>query len=150
MTATGDSHNRYLQQQLPEILANIEVNWPVLPSGMWNASGVRSVLRHLNEMTRKSRQAGLVNVSKITQVIDQAINEIFQEDAQPDAEEIDRLNQHLEALKAAVTASQAPSCVETAMQSSCQVIYLNHEDSVKDQISAAIQKNGWRVLNVQR
>ncbi|MEW8138997.1 MAG: response regulator [Candidatus Thiodiazotropha endolucinida] len=148
MTATGDSHNRYLLQQLPEILANIEVNWPVLPSGMWNASGVRSVLRHLNEMTRKSRQAGLVNVNKITQVIDQAINEIFQEDAQPDAEEIDRLNQHLEALKAAVTASQAPSGVETAMQSYYQVIYLNHEDSVKDQITGAIQKNGWRVLNV--
>ncbi|MEW8053575.1 MAG: response regulator, partial [Candidatus Thiodiazotropha sp.] len=150
MTATGDSHNRYLLQQLPEILVNIEVNWPVLPSGMWNASGVRSVLRHLNELTRKSRQAGLVNVNKTSQVIDLAINEIFQEGVQPDAEEIDRLNQHLEELKAAVTASQAPSGVKPAIQSSYEVIYLNHEDGAKDQINAAIQKNGWHVLNIHR
>ncbi|MEW8320475.1 MAG: response regulator [Candidatus Thiodiazotropha sp.] len=148
MTATGNSHNRLLQQQLTEILADIEGNWPVLPSGMWNASGVRSVLRHLHELTRKSRQAGLVNINKLTQLMDQAINEIFQEGIQPDREEIDLLNQYLDELKAAVAATEAPGSGGTAVDSSFEVIYLHPENRAQDQITEAIAKNGWRVLSV--
>lgn len=148
MTATGNSHNRLLQQQLTEILADIEGNWPVLPSGMWNASGVRSVLRHLHELTRKSRQAGLVNINKLTQLMDQAINEIFQEGIQPDREEIDLLNQYLDELKAAVAATEAPGNGGTAVDSSFEVIYLHPENRAQDQITEAIAKNGWRVLSV--
>ncbi|MEW8507932.1 MAG: response regulator [Candidatus Thiodiazotropha sp.] len=148
MKTTGDSHNRLLQQQLPEILANIEVNWPVLPSGMWNGSGVRSVLRHLHELNRKSRQAGLVNINKLTQLIDRAINDIYTENAQPDSEEIGRLNQRLGELKAAVAATQATDGTGSVVATSFEVIYLYPENRPEAQVIEAIQKNGWRVLSI--
>ncbi|MES9990444.1 MAG: response regulator [Candidatus Thiodiazotropha sp.] len=148
MTAAGDSHNRLLMQQLPEILANIELNWPVLPSGMWNGTGVRSVLRHLNELARKSRQAGLVNINKLTQIIDRAVNEIYEENAQPDREEIDHLNERLKQLQAAVAATRTAAGSEPVVASSFEVIYLHPEKSGEDQVTEAIQKNGWRVLSI--
>jgi DNA-binding response OmpR family regulator/EAL domain-containing protein (putative c-di-GMP-specific phosphodiesterase class I) len=113
---------------------------------MWNASGVRWVLRHLNELARKSRQAGLVNIHEITRIIDLTINDIFQENAQPDSDEIDRLNQLLDELNQAVAASLAPDDQGCSESSSYELIYLQQKDSGKDQIVHAIEKNGWLVL----
>jgi DNA-binding response OmpR family regulator/EAL domain-containing protein (putative c-di-GMP-specific phosphodiesterase class I) len=146
MAANGDTNSKHPLQNLPDILNNIQVNWPVLPSGMWNASGVRSVLRHLNELTRKCRLAGLVNIYEITRVIDKIINDIFQENAQPDPEEIERLNQLLEELKQAVAASLAPGDQGDIESSSYELIYLQQKDGGKDQIIRAIEKNGWTAL----
>jgi DNA-binding response OmpR family regulator/EAL domain-containing protein (putative c-di-GMP-specific phosphodiesterase class I) len=146
MAANGDTNTKHQLQNLQELLSSIQVNWPVLPSGMWNASGVRWVIRHLNELARKSRQAGLVNIYEITRLIDKTINDIYEENAQPDSEEIDRLNQLLEELNRAVAASQAPGdqgCVES---SSYELIYLRQKEGGKDQIIHAIEKNGWSVL----
>jgi DNA-binding response OmpR family regulator/EAL domain-containing protein (putative c-di-GMP-specific phosphodiesterase class I) len=148
MTGTGDSNSKGVLQQLPEILTHIQANWPVLPSGMWNATGVRSVLRYLNELTRKSRQVGLVNINALSQTLDKAVNNIFQEGAQPDSEEIERLNQLLEKLKRVVAASQLPYPEDSSVSSSYDLIYLHKKDSGKDQITSAIENNGWRVLSL--
>ncbi|WP_316364990.1 response regulator [Candidatus Thiodiazotropha sp. CDECU1] len=148
MTAKGDSNSKHLLQQFPEILTHIQANWPVLPSGMWNATGVRSVLRYLNDLTRKSRQAGLVNIHQLSQAIDKVINDIFQEDAQPDSEELDRLNHLLEKLKQAIAASQSANAESGAVSSSYDLIYLHKKDSAKDQITSASENNGWRVLSL--
>jgi DNA-binding response OmpR family regulator/EAL domain-containing protein (putative c-di-GMP-specific phosphodiesterase class I) len=150
MANSGDSHNRHLLQQIPEILANIELNWPVLPSGMWNASGVRSVLRHLHELERKSRQAGLVNINELTQLIDQVINDIHKEGTRPDRESIERLNRTLDKLKATIASSQTPGGDETATPSAYDVIYLSREDGARDRIVEAIVNNGWQVLSVSK
>jgi DNA-binding response OmpR family regulator/EAL domain-containing protein (putative c-di-GMP-specific phosphodiesterase class I) len=148
MSAGIDSHNKHLLLQLPEILTNIQANWPVLPSGIWNGSGVRSVLRHLQEMSRKCRQAGLVNINELIQIIDQAIDDVYQEDAQPDPEEVDRLNQLLARLNRAVSASQASYDEQADSDTSYDLIFLHQNNSVDDQITGAIKKNGWRALNL--
>jgi DNA-binding response OmpR family regulator/EAL domain-containing protein (putative c-di-GMP-specific phosphodiesterase class I) len=146
MTAVGDMKTKHLLRNLPEILTSIEVNWPVLPSGMWNASGVSWVLRHLNDLARKSRQAGLVNINEITRDINKAIHDVFEDNAQPDSEEIDHLNQLLDALKQAVAASQVPGDRGRGESTPYEFIYLQQEDGWEDQITLAIEKNGWWVL----
>ncbi len=150
MASGGDSHNRHLLQQIQDIIANIEVNWPILPSGMWNASGVRSVLRHLHELERKSRQAGLVNINEFTLSIDRSINDVYKEGAQPDRVVIERLNQTLDKLRAAAASSHVPDNEVAATPSSYDVIHLSHADGARDQIADAITNNGWRVLNISQ
>jgi DNA-binding response OmpR family regulator/EAL domain-containing protein (putative c-di-GMP-specific phosphodiesterase class I) len=146
MAAVGDMNTKHLLRDFPEILTSIEVNWPVLPSGMWNASGVSWVLRHLNDLARKSRLAGLVNINEITRDINKAIHDVFEENAQPDSEEIDHLNQLLERLKQAIAASQLPSDQGRGESTPYELIYLQQEDGWEDQITLAIEKNGWWVL----
>jgi PleD family two-component response regulator/EAL domain-containing protein (putative c-di-GMP-specific phosphodiesterase class I) len=150
MSASIDSHNKHLLQKLSEILTNIQANWPVLPSGIWNGSGVRSVLRHLQEMSRKCRQAGLVNINELIQIIDKAIDDVYQEDAQPDPAETDRLNQLLARLNRAVMASQTSYDEQTDNDSSYDLIFLHQKNSLDDQITGAINKNGWRALNLDQ
>ncbi|MCU7916990.1 MAG: response regulator [Candidatus Thiodiazotropha sp. (ex Epidulcina cf. delphinae)] len=131
--------------QLPELLFKIQGNWPVLPSGIWNSSGIRTVLRYLQELSRKSEQAGLVNIHELTRSIDESINDVHEENAQPDAEEIEKLNNLLSELIEAVDASQSPKSALPDEVTSYDVIYLHRADVGDDQIIAAIEKNGWQV-----
>jgi DNA-binding response OmpR family regulator/EAL domain-containing protein (putative c-di-GMP-specific phosphodiesterase class I) len=146
MATIGDMNTKHQLSNLSEILTSIQANWPVLPSGMWNASGIRWVLRHLNELARKSRQAGLVNIYEISRDIDKVINDIFVENVQPDPEEIDRLDQLLEALQQAIAASQTPGDQGSGESIPNELIYLQKKNGWEDQITLAIEQNGWRVL----
>jgi DNA-binding response OmpR family regulator/EAL domain-containing protein (putative c-di-GMP-specific phosphodiesterase class I) len=147
MTANDDTdtEDRLLVEYLPVLLNSINSDWPVLSSGLWNASAVRSVLRHLNELGRKSRQTGLVNIYEFTQVIDKAINDIHEENTQPDADEIEGLNKLLDKLQQAVADSQSTYEEAVDVAASYDVIYLQ-QPSIRDQIPHAIEKNGWQVL----
>jgi DNA-binding response OmpR family regulator/EAL domain-containing protein (putative c-di-GMP-specific phosphodiesterase class I) len=145
MTTNADADDRLLLEFLPGLLNSIQSDWPVSSSGMWNASAVRSVVRYLNELGRKSRQAGLVNIYEITQVIDELINDIHDENTQPDLDEIERLNQLLEKLKKAVVASQSIHQEVADVAAFYDVVYLQ-QPSVEDQVPLAIEKNGWQVL----
>lgn len=145
MTAIDDTNDKLLLQQLPGLLSAIQADWPVLPSGMWNAAGVRSVLRHLNELGRKSRQAGLVNIYEVSSILDKSIYDIQEKKIRPDGEEIERLNRQLGKLNRVVAASQSAHEEPVDMAPPYDVIYLQQQ-SVEDQIPLAIEKNGWRVL----
>ncbi|MCU7874179.1 MAG: response regulator [Candidatus Thiodiazotropha sp. (ex Lucinoma borealis)] len=148
MTSTENSQQSEMPAELPELLASIEGNWPVLPSGIWNGSGIRSVLRHLQVLARKSKQTGLVNIYELSRTIDQMINDVFEENTQPDVEEIEKLNSLFSKLKQAIEASRPSKTFVPEDDVSYDVIYLHQHSGEEDQISRAIANNGWQVLNL--
>ncbi|MCU7892802.1 MAG: response regulator, partial [Candidatus Thiodiazotropha sp. (ex Ustalcina ferruginea)] len=139
---------REMPAELPELLASIEGNWPVLPSGIWNGSGIRSVLRHLQVLARKSKQMDLVNIYELSRTIDQLINDVFEENTQPDVEEIEKLNNLFSKLKQAIEASRPSKTFVPGEDVSYDVIYLHQHSGEEDLISRAIANNGWQVLNL--
>ncbi|MET0009295.1 MAG: response regulator [Candidatus Thiodiazotropha sp. 6PLUC9] len=149
MVSSADSQNAKIVQMLSDILTNIEANWPVLPSGIWNASSVRSALRHLSELSRNSQSEGFVNIHELSQQIDKAITDITEEKAQPDSAEIRQINQLLEKLKQMIIATQKPKQNQVGQQPDYDLVYLHSSESSGEQITAAIEKNEWRVLNLE-
>jgi DNA-binding response OmpR family regulator len=149
MATETDMPNRKLSHLITESFANIQAHWPVLPSGIWNASGIRPVLRYLGELTRRSRQAGLIHLHEHSQTIDKLINDIDQAGTQPKTADIHQLNQLYEELKKTVSKIQASGVVQDSAEIGYDLIYLHKNNTHDDQISDAIKQNGWRVLSLE-
>ena len=145
MSSTENLLDKKTLDQLPELLKSLRGNWPVLPSGIWNSSGIQKVLRLLHELARKSEAVGLVNILEITRAIDTAISDVHEENAQPDADEVEKLNQLLNELTLAVDAARSHSHSQSGVVSHSEVLYLHRSDASGDQITDAIEKNGWGV-----
>ena len=148
MDSSADTQTT-VSQLLSENIKNIQANWPVLPSGLWNASSVRSALRYVSELTRRSRNEGFVNINELSQLIEKAINDIDREKVQPDFEEIKNVNQLLEKLEQMIMTLRTSDSNHITEQSGYDLVYLHKNDSNSDQITDAIEKNGWRILNLE-
>ncbi|MEJ2611025.1 MAG: response regulator [Candidatus Thiodiazotropha sp.] len=146
MSSNKNLLNDKVLGQLPALLNNIKGNWPVLPSGIWNSSGIQAVLRLLHELAGKSEAAGLVNILELTRSIDKVISDVHEENAQPDAEEVEKLGHLLNELTRVIEAAEGPtSPTHTDSNGHSDVIYLHPSDLNETQIPIAIEKNGWRV-----
>jgi PleD family two-component response regulator/EAL domain-containing protein (putative c-di-GMP-specific phosphodiesterase class I) len=132
-------------EQLPQLLISLKGNWPVLPSGMWNSSGIQKVLRLLHELARKSDAIGLVNIFELSQAIEKAISDVLEENEQPDTDEVEQLNQLLEELTHVIEATGSNTASHSAEPKQCDVLYLPRRDTKNDLIYSAIEKNGWQV-----
>ncbi|MBW9263347.1 MAG: response regulator [Candidatus Thiodiazotropha sp. (ex. Lucinisca nassula)] len=146
---SGENENNQLLHLLTENLQQLKSSWPILPSGIWNASSVMTALRHLSELTRKSRQSGLIGVTGITQAIDNIITNVYQNAQQPDPVDIDRLNQLLNDLQQKIQSIQQQRDTATHEQHDVDLIYLHNSNPSDYVIIEAIQNNGWQVLSIR-
>jgi PleD family two-component response regulator/EAL domain-containing protein (putative c-di-GMP-specific phosphodiesterase class I) len=146
---SSDPQSNQLSLLIAETLVNIQAHWPLLPSGIWNSSGIRSVFRYLSDLNRRSRQAGLVNINELTQELEKRISEIHQKGIKPDAEEIGHLNQLYGKLQSAVAAVQESDIQQASGESGYDLIYLHQNNRSDEPITDAIINNGWRVLSLE-
>ncbi|MCG7938376.1 MAG: response regulator [Candidatus Thiodiazotropha lotti] len=149
MAMSGENENNQLLHLLAENLQQLKSAWPILPSGIWNASSVMTALRHLSELTRKSRQAGLISVTDIAQSIDNNITNVFQNAQQPDPVDIDRLNHLLEELQLKIQSIHNQRASAPSERQINDLIYLHNSKPSDNQIIEAIQNNGWQVLSIE-
>ncbi|MCG8038256.1 MAG: response regulator [Candidatus Thiodiazotropha taylori] len=149
MAMSGENENNQLLHLLTENLQQLKSSWPILPSGIWNASSVTTALRHLSELTRKSRQSGLISVTDITQAIDNIITNVYQNAQQPAPVDINRLNQLLEDLQQKIQSIQQQRISATYEQQNVDLIYLHNSNPSDNLIIEAIQNNGWQVLSIR-
>ncbi len=148
MPANQDSRDLNLLNDLPELLNQIKGNWPVLPSGMWNSSGIRIVLRLLDELNKKCNHLGLVNIHALSVEIERAISDVYEENAQPDDVEVARLQQLLQSLEQAIDAAQQIGDQSPQTTSHIDVIYWHRIETKGDGITSAIEQNGWQIHRV--
>ena len=133
------------RNQLRSLLGQLKSNWPVLPSGMWNSSSIQAALRILNDLARKGKASDLVNVFDLSQSIEQIISDVYEENMQPDEDEISRLNAYLEQLSQAIAARDPKQQPKLSFENSYEVLYLPRNKVSGDLICSAIEKNGWLV-----
>lgn len=148
MVSSRDIQRTNTTQLLFENLENIEANWPVLPSGIWNPSAIRSAQRFLGDLARKSSHQGLVNISELCVKIDKTIADINQQSSQPDSEEITYINLLLEKLKQMISAIEEHDINYVTEASDYDLVFIHKDEDIGKQITDAIQKNGWRVLSI--
>jgi DNA-binding response OmpR family regulator/EAL domain-containing protein (putative c-di-GMP-specific phosphodiesterase class I) len=145
MPANQDSRDLNLLNDLPELLKQIKGNWPVLPSGMWNSSGIRVVLRLLDELNKKCNHLGLVNIHALSVDIERAISDVYEENAQPDDVEVTKLQRLLQDLEQGINAARKIGDQPPQMSSHMDVIYWHRSEAKGDTITAAIEQNGWQI-----
>jgi PleD family two-component response regulator/EAL domain-containing protein (putative c-di-GMP-specific phosphodiesterase class I) len=149
MGISGENLNKQRMHLLSEYLQQIKSSWPILPSGIWNASSVMRLLRHLSELGRKSRQAGLISITEISNSIDKTITKIHQNSLQPNSEEIGKLNQLLVDLEQLILNIQQQTPVSSSTSRVHNLIYLNKSSPSDSLIIDAIHNNGWHVLSIK-
>ncbi|MCG7899578.1 MAG: response regulator [Candidatus Thiodiazotropha weberae] len=149
MAMNRENENNQLLQLLSENLQQLKSSWPILPSGIWNASSVMTVLRHLSELTRKSRQAGLISITDITQSIDNIITNVYQNAQQPVPADIDRLNLLLDDLQQKIHNIHQQKATTASNRQINDLIYLHKSNPSDKLIIEAIQNNGWQVLSIE-
>ncbi|MET0065594.1 MAG: response regulator [Candidatus Thiodiazotropha sp.] len=149
MPSSQDPRDLNTIDDLPELYKQIKGNWPVLPSGMWNSSGIRIVLRLLDELNKKCNAAGLVNIHALSVEIERAISDVYEDNAQPDGEEVMTLQQLLQDLEKAINASRS-GVVEHAplIPTHVDVIYWHRSEVDGHSIATAIEQNGWVIQRV--
>lgn len=146
---SGENENKQLLRFLSENLQQLKSSWPILPSGIWNASSVMTLLRHLSELSRKSRQAGLISITEVTQSIDNIITNIYQNSQQPDSAEIANLNRLLDDLQQKLQNIQQKRLAATSSPQINDLIYLHNSNPSDKLVIEAIQNNGWQVLSIE-
>ncbi|MES9861028.1 MAG: hypothetical protein ABW138_09285, partial [Candidatus Thiodiazotropha sp. 4PDIVS1] len=131
--------------QLQRLLVQLKSNWPVLPSGMWNSSCIHTALRLLHDLGKRGKRLDLINVLELSRSIEKIISDVYEENMQPDEEEIEKLNQYLQELTDAVEVSDSKQANQESIISSYDVLYLPRNKVSGDLIFSAIEKNGWIV-----
>ncbi|MES9851336.1 MAG: response regulator [Candidatus Thiodiazotropha sp. L084R] len=131
--------------QLQRLLVQLKSNWPVLPSGMWNSSCIHTALRLLHDLGKRGKTLDLINVLELSQSIEKIISDVYEENMQPDEEEVDKLNQYLQELTDAVEVSDSKQINRESIINSYDVLYLPRNKVSGDLIISAIEKNGWIV-----
>jgi EAL domain-containing protein (putative c-di-GMP-specific phosphodiesterase class I) len=87
--------------ELPEIVQKIEADWPILPSGIWSCSSNQRLTKHLHDLARHCEVKGDARLNRLIGVIDEAINQVIDDNSPPDSRQIETLNRHLEELRIA-------------------------------------------------
>ncbi len=146
MPSTQDSRDLNLLNNLSGLLKEVKGHWPVLPSGLWNSSGIRIVLRLLDDLNKKCNAAGLVNIHALSVEIERVISDVHEENAQPDEEDVSRLQQLLRDLEKAIAAAQMSGDVHAPLiPAHVDVLYWHRSEVKGDAIATAIEQNGWQI-----
>ncbi|MGD8908927.1 MAG: response regulator [Chromatiales bacterium] len=96
------------------MLQNIESNWPVLPSGIWNSSSLQQLSRHLNDLGRRCEQLGAKEFRQVISEIDMMLNRIIDDNTPPDSRQIDELTRYLDRLRAMADVQRQAEAAATA------------------------------------
>ncbi|MET0026133.1 MAG: response regulator [Candidatus Thiodiazotropha sp.] len=145
MPSTQDTRDLDILENLSELLKEIKGNWPVLPSGLWNSSGIRIVLRLLDELNKKCNAAGLVNIHALSIEIERVISDVHEENAQPDEEDVMSLQQLLHDLEKAIGAARMSGEHPPLTPAHVDVLYWHRSEVNGDTIATAIEQNGWKI-----
>jgi DNA-binding response OmpR family regulator/EAL domain-containing protein (putative c-di-GMP-specific phosphodiesterase class I) len=148
MFSTENLLDKKVLDELPKLLKSIKGNWPVLPSGVWNSSGIQAILRQLHHLAKKSEAAGLVNILGMTHDLDKMISDIHEENEQPNLNEMEQLGSLLNELTRAINATYSPNRTATDDFATCDILYLHRGDASDGPIVASIVHNGWKVQQV--
>ncbi|MEJ2591634.1 MAG: response regulator [Candidatus Thiodiazotropha sp.] len=130
--------------ELPGLIRKIEANWPVLPSGIWNSSSVRTLSRHLHELARRSMQFGLTDLQGLAGVIDERINDIVDLNSPPDSDQIDLLNGLLQQLKQTLPDQESDTASDAAQVPAFDLLHLPRDDEEAAAIHQAADQRHWR------
>ncbi len=131
-----------------ELLAKIEANWPILPSGIWNSSSIQALSRHLHELARRSERTGDQPLKRLIVEIDEAITGIIDDNAPPDDEQMEALDDYLDRLRAMAGRPPAPDEREArradAPAETWDLLYLTDREEAADPLVHALDRSGLR------
>lgn len=130
--------------ELPVLVSKIEANWPVLPSGIWNSSSVRTLSRHLHELARRTTQLGLKELYELSSVIDERINNIVDLNTPPDDDEIDMLNGLLQQMKRVLPSEKSKPAAPDNGAPAFDLLHLPRDEDDVETIREAAARRQWR------
>jgi PleD family two-component response regulator/EAL domain-containing protein (putative c-di-GMP-specific phosphodiesterase class I) len=134
---------------LPGLVEKIEANWPVLPSGIWNSSSIRTLSRHLHKLSRHCKQFKLADLLELATVIDEQISDIIELNTPPDSRQIDSLNDLLRQLNRRVHGIPDSDTAHDVNKQIFDLLYLprNQDDCELITTAASIQHWQHRLLS---
>lgn len=144
MFTNGHKTAENSQVDLSGLVQKIENNWPVLPSGIWNSSSIRTLSRHLQELSRHSKQLELTDLHELVTVIDEQINDIIELNTPPDSQQIDTLNDLLQQLKHRVHGKSDTGTAPADNTEAIDLLHLPRSQDEREPIVTAATMKHWQ------
>ncbi len=133
-----------ISSQLQNILKDIEADWPISRSGIWNSSSTRKLSRHLSKFINRCKENGQVKLLDLAMRLDEIVNATIDNNAPPSDEEMDELSASLERLKDNVFDASPTDDQITLEPTWVDLLYLPKEVKHGDPLPQAFDAQSWR------